>query len=157
MLLGEVCMKKLYVVELSQDEREQLIELLKLKKGRVSKERLARARVLLKVDQGPLGAGWSDRKTSEALDVGTTMIANARKRFVLEGFDRALERKSQCSPSKIAKIDGGEEARLIAMACGPAPEGRARWTMRLLAERFVLLNEETVSASTICRTLKKTS
>lgn len=150
-------MKKVYVVELSLDERAQLTELLKLKAGRVSKEKLARARILLKVDQGPNGAGWSDRKASEALDVGTTMIANTRKRCVLEGFEQALERRPQCRPSKIAKLDGNEEARLIALACGPAPQGRARWTLRLLADHFVLLSEETVSAATICRTLKKTS
>jgi len=148
---------KRYVVELSSAERERLQELLKLKSGRVSKQKLARARVLLKVDQGPQGPAWPDQKVSEALDVGTTMIANTRKRFVLEGFDRALERKTQCRPSKIAKIDGNEEARLIALACGPPPKGRARWTMRLLAGQFVTLSEESVSASTICRTLKKTS
>lgn len=150
-------MAKRYVVELSAVERDKLQELLKLKRRRVSKQKLARARVLLKVDQGPQGSAWPDYKVSEALDLGTTMIANTRKRFVLEGFERALQRKPQCRPSKIAKLDGNEEARLIALACSPAPKGRARWTLRLLANRFVTLSEESVSSSTICRTLKKTS
>lgn len=150
-------MPKRYVVQLSLAERGELEELLKLKRGRVSKQKLARARVLLKVDQGPHGPGWSDGKTAEALDVGTTMIANTRKRCVEEGLERTLARKPQCRPSKIAKLDGNEEARLIAMACSPAPKGRARWTLRLLASHFATLSEESVSASTICRTLKKTS
>jgi len=149
-------MAKRYVVELSLAERERLQELLKLRRGRVSRQRLARARVLLKVDQGEHGPGWPDRKVSEALDVGTTMIANTRRRFVETGLEQTLVRKPQCRPSKIAKIDGNEEARLLALACSPAPKGRARWTLRLLADHFVTLSEETVSASTICRTLKKT-
>ena len=99
-----------------------------------------------------------DTEVASALSVAVRSIESLRKRFVEEGFDAALDRKKQVRPSVEPMFDGEKEARLIAMACGAAPEGRARWTLELLSERVVALKiVDHCSPQTIMRTLKKTS
>lgn len=150
--------KKRYLVRLSADERDRLTAVVRSSK-RMSAERRTRAQVLLKVDEGPLGPCWTDAHTAEALDVHELTVRKIRERLVLEGFERALERKPQANPSVMRKIDGRAEARLIATIQGPLPEGRAKWTLRLLSDKIVELGiaEEPVSYETIRRTLKKTN
>ncbi len=147
-------MNKKYIVRLTEEEREGLTRL--VSKGKAAARKLTRARVLLKADAD--GPGWTDGRIAEAFDVGVRMIENVRKRFVEEGFDVTLNRKKQCRPSRQKIIDGEKEARLVAMSCGEPPAGRARWTLRLLADRLVELNiVESVSHETVRQVLKRTS
>jgi transposase len=112
--------------------------------------------VLLKVDAD--GANWTDERVAEAYGVRANTVAEVRRRFVEEGLERALNRKRQDQPSRPRKLDGAQEARLIAVACGDPPEGRAQWTLRLLAGRVVELSiVDTISHETVRQTLKKTS
>ena len=118
---------------------------------------LTRARILPKADHGAGGPGWSDAAIAGALDVGATTVLNVRKRFVAEGLRPALERKR---PDRVyeRRLDGRQEAHLVALACGAPPDGSARWTLRLLADELVRLEVvEAVSHETVRRTLKKTT
>lgn len=148
---------KQYVVQLSTDERAQLEAVVRSKKA-VSPERRARAQVLLKVDAGPLGPRWTDGRAAEAFDVHESTVRALRQRLVEEGFERALNRQKQRAPSVVRKLDGAAEARLIATVQGAPPEGRAKWTLRLLADKVVELgiSSNPVSHETVRRTLKKT-
>lgn len=147
-------MNKKYIVRLTDEEREQLTAL--LSKGKAAARKLTRARVLLKADAD--GPGWPDEKIAEALDVGRRTVENIRKRLVEEGLEAALNRKKRCRPPREKILDGEKEAKLIAVACGRPPEGRKRWTLRLLSDRLVELDiVEAVSYETVRRTLKKTS
>jgi len=150
--------EKRYVVELSAEERAELAAVVKSGKP-VSAEKRTRAQVLLKVDEGPDGPGWSDEAAAGAFDVNPATVRRLRKRLVEEGFGRALHRRKQRNPSVRPKLDGAAEARLIAAAQGPPPEGRARWSLRLLADKAVELGvaEGPVSHETVRRTLKKTN
>ena len=148
-------MRKRFVVELTSEEREQLQGM--LAGGKASALTLTRARILLKTDEGPQGSGWSDEEIVEALDVGRATVERLRKRFVECGL-AALRRKPQGRPSRPRKLDGRAEAHLIALACSPAPEGRACWTLQLLADRLVQLEVvDTVGRETVRRALQKTS
>jgi hypothetical protein len=149
--------KKRYVVRLSVEERELLAAVVKSNR-RMSRERRTRAQVLLKVDDGKHGPGWTDARAAEAFDIHEVTVRNLRERLVTKGFDQALERKPQENPSVYRKIDGRAEALLIATVQGEAPEGRARWSLRLLSDKIVELGitDEPVSHETIRRTLKKT-
>jgi transposase len=115
-----------------------------------------RAQILLKADaDGP--DAWPDARIAEALDTTRMTVMRVRHRFAAEGLDATLHRKRPTG-RQYRKLDGKQEARLIALACSPAPEGRARWTMKLLAERLVEL--EVVAAidpATVWRALKKTT
>lgn len=148
-------MEKRYVVELTAAERQQLEEI--LRKGRASRFRQTRARLFLKADEGVGGPGWTDAKICEAFDLSPSTVLRARKQLVEEGLEAALERKSSPRPEQRV-LDGAQEARLIALACGPAPEGQARWTLRLLADRMVVLDDDLdhLSHETVRKTLKKT-
>jgi transposase len=147
-----VAMKK-YIVRLTDEERQHCRGL--LRKGFCAAIRRTRAAILLKADAD--GPGWSDQSISEALDCAVATVENIRKRFVLEGFEAALERKPQVRPSRQRKLDGRGEAHLIALACGDPPDGRERWTLKLLAGRLVQLEVvESISDQTVRRTLKKT-
>ena len=149
-------MHKKYVVRLTEEERSTLMGLVGA--GKAAARKLTRARVLLKVDEGGFGPGWTDEAVAEALDVGTTRVRNVRQRFVEVGFGAAINRKKQRQPSRLRKLDGAAEARLLAIACSDPPTGRARWTLHLLAEERVALEVvETVSHDTVWSTLKKTS
>lgn len=142
-----------YVVRLSEDERQSLQSLLSGK--RIAADRALRARILLKADLD--GDAWCDTEIAEAFDVGVSTIHRLRQRLVEEGLEAALSRRPMSS-KRPTKLDGAQEARLIAIACGPAPEGRARWTLRLLADKLVELEVvDSIGTETVRQTLKKTS
>jgi transposase len=148
-------MKK-HIVRLSKDEREKLKRL--ITSGRGPARMFARARILFKADQGDEGPGWSDERISEALDVTIQTIERVRKQLVEEGFDAVLSRREYKQKVSRKKIDGEVEAHLIALSCSEPPEGRARWTLRLLANMIVELGYvETISHEAVRQTLKKTS
>lgn len=145
-----------YVVRLSTDERNQLDKVLGSKRS--SRFSRTRARIYLKADEGLEGPGWSDARIAEAFDVSERTVSRARRQLVEEGLEASLTKKSSPRPER-RRLDGAKEARLIALACGPAPEGHARWTLKLLADRMVELEDdlEELSYETVRRTLKKTS
>lgn len=147
-------MGKKYIVRLTTEERERLKAL--ISKGRASARKIRNAQVLLKVDAD--GPGWIDEQVADAFGIRANTVADIRQRFVEGGLERALDRKRQDEPSRQRKLDGAGEARLIAMACGEPPEGRARWTLRLLAGKLVeLAIVDGISAETVRQTLKKTN
>ena len=144
-----------YVVRLAQEERGELESL--VKRGKVAAEKRRRAQILLKADAGAEGSGLSDQAVASALDVGIATVHRVRQAYVEESLQGALSRKPAVR-HRPRKLDGDGEARLVAVACGPAPEGRARWTLRLLAERAVELEiVEAISHETVRRCLKKTN
>lgn len=148
-------MKKVFVVHLANEDRLELEAL--VRKAKISVLKVTRARILLKADQGDRGQAWTDAEIAEALDVAPKTVFNIRRRWVEEGLDAALSRKKQERPSRSRKLDGKAEAKLVATCCGPAPKGRARWTLRLLARKLVELNAvESISPETVRGTLKKT-
>lgn len=146
--------KKIYVVTLTAAERSCLQAL--IAKGKVAARKRIHAQILLKADAGPQGDGWKDEQIAEAFDVGRCTVERVRRRFVEEGLEEALTRKPQ--ENRVPrKIDGALEAHLIAIACGKPPEGRKRWTLRLLADRLVTLElVDTVSHEAVRQALKKT-
>jgi transposase len=155
-------MRKVFVVQLSNEEREQLEELVKrgkLEKGRrPSALKLTRARILLKADQAEESPAYTDAEIAEALDVSRKTVFNIRQKWVELGLEQTLERRPQQTPSRQRKLDGKAEAKLIACSCGPAPEGRSKWTLRLLGDKVVELGlADSISHETVRQTLKKTS
>jgi hypothetical protein len=147
-------MSKRYIVTLTAEERGRLEEL--TRSGRAAARKMIHARILLKADVAEGGPGWPDERIADALGVSASKVRRIRLLFVEEGLAAALDpRPAQRVPAP--KLDGAKEAHLIALACGEAPEGRARWALRLLAERFVALGHaETPSHETVRRTLKNT-
>jgi transposase len=124
--------------------------------GKRSARTLVHARILLKADAADGGPAWDDAATAEALDCGARTVARVRKKFAQGGLDAALYRKKPTG-RQYRKLDGAQEARLVALACSPPPDGRARWTLKLLADRLVELEVvASVSDETVRRTLKKT-
>ena len=151
----EIAVKK-YVVRLSCEERERLEALTHA--GKSPAQLLTKARILLKADVSEAGEGWSDSAISAALDTSVNNIGRLRRRLVEEGLEGALKRKYNPNSARPRIFDGAGEAKLIALTCSPAPEGFARWSLRLLEERVVELNiVEKASDNTIGRVLKKTS
>jgi transposase len=147
---------KRYVVRLSEDERSTLMKVIRADKGVPPKKRM-RAQILLKVDQGEHGPGWTDEQTASALDVHVNSIHAVRQQLVTEGFEQALNRKKQRRPSRVPIFDEAKERTLIATAQGEPPRGRSRWTLHLLADRMVQLEiVEKVSYETVRKVLKKT-
>jgi transposase len=147
---------KRYIVTLTDEERAELQRV--LAGGKASALKQAHARILLKADAAPGGPAWSDERIAEALEVGTATVERVRKRFVEQGLEAALVRKTQGRPSRLKTLDGRAEAKLIALACAPPPDGRKSWTMQLLADKLVEL--EVVPAicdETVRRCLKKAS
>jgi transposase len=146
-------MKKKYIVTLTEAERQRLQAM--LSRGKTAARKLMRARILLKADVRSGGPGWSDDQIAEGLEVGRATAERVRKAFVEEGLDAALERRKP--RRRYARtLDGDGEAHLVALACQKPPEGRSRWTLRLLADRLVALEYvEQVSYQTVRRTLKK--
>ncbi len=144
--------KKTYQVDLSEQERDYLINM--LSSGTEKARKLTRARILLKADQA-----WLDKDISTALDVGCATVARIRKKYFEKGLEYALNRR----PSRRQyerKIDGQTEAHLIALSCGAAPKGYAAWTLRLLADRLVKLEQvdlDTISHETVRQVLKKSA
>ena len=144
-----------YVVHLENEEREQLQAL--IDEGGRAAAVLRRARILLKADQTPTGPGWSDERIAEFAEVSLSTVHRVRQRLVQEGFEAAVFRKP-ASDRLYRKLDGEGEARLIAVACSAPPEGRCRWTLKLLAQRLVVLEVvDTISYESVRRTLKKTN
>lgn len=145
-------MKK-YIVTLSATERVGLTNLISI--GQTGVRKVTRARILLKADQGPEGPGWTDKRISQALEVGLSTIERTRRRFVEEGLPAALNRRPNSKPRGY-KVDGEQEAHLIALACSQPPPGRKRWTYRLLADRMVALEYiDDISHETVRQFLKK--
>ena len=145
-------MKK-YVVTLTADEREQLGSM--ITKGKAAARKLTRARILLKADSAPGGPAWADVQISDALEVDPKTVANLRQAFVEGGFELAVQGHSTCNHRQ-RRVDGECEARLIAALCGPAPEGYARWSLRLLADQAVELGivDAPISYETLRQTLQ---
>jgi len=148
-------MPKKYIVRLSPEERAQLEEL--VNKGRAAAYKRLHSQILLKADIGEEGPGWKDIKISEAFDVTVQTVERIRKRLVGQGLEAAINRAKPVRV-KSRKLDGEQEAHLIAMACSEPPEGQARWSLRLLADKMVELEYvDTISHETVRQTLKKTS
>lgn len=147
-------MLKKYHVKLEPEERTRLEAI--LRKGKASAHAQRHARILLLADTNDPEKGWQDARIGEAVQTCAPTIERLRKLFVEEGLDRALAAKKPAR-QYVRKLDGNAEARLVAMACGPAPEGKARWTLRLLAGRLMELEVvESISYEAVRRTLKKT-
>lgn len=147
-------MKK-HIVRLSREEREILNKL--LTSGRGPARMFTRVRILLKADQSKEGPAWSDEKISEAFDVTVQTVERVRKQLVEEGFEAVLSRREYKQKVSRKKIDGEVEAHVVALSCSEPPEGRSRWTLRLLADKVVELGYmESVSHEAIRQTLKKT-
>ena len=145
-----------YRVTLKPEERKELEAI--TRDGKTRAKRFLYARALLLCDTGPEGPAWTVGDTAEALGVTPRTIEHLKKRFVEEGLTSALERKQPEKPPRDVTFDGAFEARLIALACSEAPDGRRRWTVRLLAEKAVELNlAKSVSHMTVQRILKKTN
>jgi len=148
-------MNQKYLIKLTAEERQQLEQM--LTSGIAPVRTITHARILLKSDSSEQGPNWSYGQICKALDIAPLTVANVRKRFAEEGFSEALCRKK---PEREYEhcLDGEAEAHLIAMVCGKPPEGKDRWTLRLLQKRMVELSyAETVSHETIRTTLKKMS
>lgn len=144
----------MYVVRLTTSQREALIQLMRT--GRQLAHTRRRAQILLKLDVA--GADrWNDAEVARAFDVNEQTVAIIRKQFVHEGLDATVYKKKPTGRRSYRKLDGEQEALLIAMTCSEPPAGRARWTMRLLASQLVVEGVvESIDPATVCRTLKKT-
>jgi len=154
-----VSRKRKKPVRLTEEEREMLEGL--IARGNDAPARpLTHARILLKADEGDSpdapGEGWPDTRIADALEIDRSTVRRVRERFVEEGLEAALVHRKPIR-TKPKKLEGSQEAHLIALACSEPPEGRGRWSVRLLAERFVRLEvgEEPVSRELVRRTLKK--
>jgi transposase len=148
-------MKKKYIVTLAPEERQMLQAM--LSRGRAAARKLMHARILLKADTSAGGPGWNDDQIAEGLEVGRATVERVRKEFVEDGLEAALEPRKP-RRQYLRKLDGDGEAHLIALACGEAPEGRSRWTLRLLADRMVALEQvDHLSYETVREVLKKTN
>ena len=148
-------MKKKYPVLLTQTERDDLKGL--IASGTAPARKLTHARILLKADQSPEGPGWVDDAVAEAVEVSQPTVSRVRKQYFEDGLQAALNRRAP-DREYHRKLDGEQEARLIALACSEPPEGQARWSLRLLADKLIELEivEEEISYQTVRRTLKKT-
>ncbi len=147
--------KKKYIVTLTDEERAELEEL--VSKGKNPAYKVNHARILLLADTNREGGGWKDREINEALAISQSTIERVRQRLVEQGLSAALNRKQPQNRRK-RRLDGKQEAHLIALTCSSPPEGQGRWTLRMLAERMVELDYvETLSHETVRQTLKKTN
>lgn len=143
-------MRKKYIVNLTEDERDMLTDIVTRK--RVLAVKRQRASILLLAD-----LGWTDQEIADKLDVGIRTAERVRQRCCERGLVESLERKKQKNPSRPRKLDGAAEARLVALACSEPPAGYAQWTLSLLADKLVELEVvDSVSRTTIHRALKKT-
>lgn len=148
-------MKKRYLVTLTSPERQELKSMVSA--GKAAARKLTRSRILLLADEAEDGPAKSDPEIANALGCGQATVERVRKQFVEEGIEGTLNRKPTIRTYE-NRLDGKAEAHLVAITCGGPPEGRARWTLRLLADRMVALGHvESVSYETVRMTLKKTS
>ena len=148
-------MAKKYRVTLTAEERDELESM--ISRGKADARKLAHARILLQVDEAEGAPARTDEEVASSLDTSTRTVERVRRRFVEEGIESALLPK----PTKriyARALDGAQEAHLIALACSKPPDGKRRWTLRLLAERVVELGyAEAASHETVRRVLQKTS
>jgi len=145
-------MQKKYIVRLSEDERCELREVIKKLKG--SSQKVRRAQILLKADVE--GANWTDERIGEAFGCRTKTVENIRQRLVEKGFEETLNGAPRLSPPTEKRLDGEQEARIIALRLGQPPKGYANWSLRLLSRKVVELGiTDSISHETIRRTLKK--
>ena len=145
-----------YRVTLTKEERRESEAI--STKGKRAARTVLYARALILLDAGEYGPKWVVAKVAEALGTTSRSLEHLKKQFVEEGLHAAIERKKRVTPPREIQFGGEFEARLLAMACSEAPEGRKRWTMRLLAEKMVELKiVPSVSPMTVCNTLKKTN
>ncbi len=145
--------KKRYTVTLTETEREELHRLIAA--GTAPARKLTHARILLKADQSPEGPGWVDDRIAEAVETSQPTVSRVRKQYVEEGLEAALNRRAP-NREYHRKLDGEQEARLIALSCSEPPKGQARWSLRLLADKVVELEiASDVSYQTVGRILKK--
>lgn len=148
-------MPKKYRVTLTPEERAELTA--RVEKGKAAARTLTHARILLLADQSEGGPARTDTAIMEALAVSLSTVTRVRQAFVEVSLAAALQRRPSSQP-RSRKLDGEQEAHLIALLCGPAPAGRARWTLRLLAERMVRLEYvDAISHETVRQVLKKTN
>ena len=148
-------MEKKYRVKLSVEERQELKAM--VTRGRAAAYRQTHARILLLSDEGQGDGVMKDGDIARSLPVGRATVERVRRRCVAEGLERALGRKEQLNRRQ-QRLDGPGEAHLIALACGELPEGRAGWTLKLLADRLVEREiVESISPETVRQTLKKTN
>ena len=148
-------MNKKYRVELTNEQRQTLEAL--IRKGTASAHSQTHARILLKADTSPDGSAWSDAAIAEACEVSVPTVERVRRAFVTAGLEAALYRKKWTGPSR-RKLDGAQEAQLVALACGDPPEGAERWTLVLLADKLVALGVvESIAPDTVRLVLKKTN
>ena len=145
---------KKYIVRLSEEERNGLTRLVKT--GKAAAYKRQRAQILLKADENRPNGGLQDKDIAESLDVGTSTVERARRRLVEEGFENVLEREPQ-SRSRPPRLDGEQEAQLIALSGSQPPQGHSRWTLKLLANQMVVLEHvDSVCSETVRKVLKKT-
>ncbi len=147
-------MRKRFSVTLSEEERAALRT--RVSRGTGTAPTLAHARILLKANQGAGGPGWTDAAIAGALEVGLSTVARVRQTYATLGLEAALGRKA---PQRVyeRKLDGAQEARLVALTCSAPPPGQKRWTLNLLAEQLVALEVvDTISGETVRQTLKQT-
>lgn len=143
-----------YTVRLNASDRQGLIDLVTT--GKRAAATITRARILLKADAGPAGEAWGDDQIADAFETSLSTVHRVRQAFVEEGLEEALQRKKPTG-RQYRKLDGDQEAHLIAVACSAAPEGQSRWTLRLLADKLVELQVvESISPECVRSTLKKT-
>ena len=148
-------MKKNSII-LTREQRRELEALISA--GQAPARKITHARILLKADCGPDGPRWSARQIHEALEVGETTVHRVRRSFVQAGLEAALNRSTQPPRHEKRKLDGEQEAHLIALLCGPAPDGYERWSLRLVADKLVELEiVDSVSHETVRQVLKKTN
>ena len=146
-------MEKKYIVRLSTDERDTLKAIVKKLNG--CPQKVKRAQILLKADIN--GPNWTDQKIADAFDCRTKTIENIRQRLVTCGIEVVLNGKKRETPPRRKVLDGEQEAKLIAMRLGDAPDGYSSWTLRLLRDEMIALEiTESISHETIRKTLKKT-
>ena len=149
-------MVKKYRVALAEEEQQELKGL--VSRGRAAAYRQTHARILLLCDENQANGPRKDEEIARALQVGTATVERVRRRCVEEGLERALGRKEQLNRRPPQKLDGHDEAELIALACSQPPEGRTSWTLQLLADRLVECEiVDRISTETVRRTLKKTN
>jgi hypothetical protein len=153
--LQEAEVRKRHVVVLTEEERARLHTM--IGRGVAPASALTHARILLKANQGEAGPGWTDAAIGAALEVNPATVARVRMRYVAAGLEAAIYRKPPARQYR-RRLDGQQEARLVALTCSAPPEGHKRWTLRLLADRLVALQVvESVSYETVRQVLKQTS
>ena len=147
-----MALKDKVVIRLTDGQREALRRIVHT--GTHPGAMRRRAHILLKSDaDGP--DAWPDERIAEALDTTRNTVRRVRQQYAAHGLDATLHRKKPTG-RQYRKLDGKQEAQLVAIACSPPPEGRARWTMKLMAEKLVELEMvDSIDPATVCRTLKK--